>query len=154
VRWRAATRLPLHSFSAVPSTNQLAGTSWGASASTLRTSALALATPSGVAESSTSFGWGIKGVNVTCAGWQVTLCDPTWHVSCRSGVATLRTAMHLLLSLRILLSSSRSSYTNLIDTQLHSAMRLISGCLQPTQLSWLPHTGVSSPQYDRRPNYE
>jgi len=25
-----------------------------------------------------------------------------------------------------------------IDTQLHSAMRLISGCLQPTQLSWLP----------------
>ena len=97
---------------------------------------------------------GIKGGNVTCAGWQVTLCDPTWHVSCRSGVATLRTAMHLLLGLRILLSSSRSSYTNLIDTQLHSAMRLISGCLQPTQLSWLPHTGVSNPQYDRRPNYE
>jgi len=26
----------------------------------------------------------------------------------------------------------RSSYTNLIDAQLHSAMRLISGCLQPT----------------------
>ena len=33
---------------------------------------------------------------------------------------------------------SRSSYTNLIDTQLHSSMRLISGCLQPTQLLWLP----------------
>ena len=31
--------------------------------------------PSGVAESSTSFGWG-KGGNVTSAGWQVTLCDP------------------------------------------------------------------------------
>ena len=32
-----------------------------------------------------------------------------------------------------------SSYTNLIATQLHhSAVRLISGCLQPTQLSWLP----------------
>jgi len=31
--------------------------------------------------------------NVTSAGWQVTLCDPMWHVSSRSGVATLRTAI-------------------------------------------------------------
>jgi len=30
--------------------------------------------PSGVAKSSTSFGWG-KGWNVTSAGWQVTLCN-------------------------------------------------------------------------------
>jgi len=30
--------------------------------------------------SSTSFDWG-KGWNVTSAGWQVTLCDPIWHVS-------------------------------------------------------------------------
>jgi len=28
----------------------------------------------------------------------VTLCDPMWHVSSRSGVATLRTAIHLLLT--------------------------------------------------------
>jgi len=34
--------------------------------------------------------------------------------------------------------SSVDSYTNLIDTQLHSSMCLISGCLQLTQLSWLP----------------
>ena len=27
-----------------------------------------------------------------------TVCDPMWHVSSRSGVATLRTAMHLLLT--------------------------------------------------------
>jgi len=33
---------------------------------------------------------------------------------------------------------ARSSYTNLIVSQLHSSMRLISGCLQPTQHSWLP----------------
>ena len=33
---------------------------------------------------------------------------------------------------------ARSSYTNLFYTQLHSSMRLISGCLQPTQLSCLP----------------
>ena len=36
--------------------------------------------------------------NVTSAGWQVTLCDPMWHVSSRSGVVTLRTAIHLLLT--------------------------------------------------------
>jgi len=47
--------------------------------------------------SSTSFGWG-KGGNVTSAGWRVTLCDPVRHVSSRSGVATLRTAIHLLLT--------------------------------------------------------
>ena len=43
--------------------------------------------PSGVAKSSTSFDWG-KGWSVTSAGWQVTLCDPIWHVSSSSGVAT------------------------------------------------------------------
>ena len=53
--------------------------------------------PSGVAKSSTRFGWG-KGGNVISAGWQVTLCDRMWHVSSRSGVATLRTAMQLLLT--------------------------------------------------------
>jgi len=43
--------------------------------------------PSGVGKSSTSFGCG-KGWNVTSAGWQVTLCDPVWHVSSSSGEAT------------------------------------------------------------------
>ena len=52
-------------------------------------------------ESSTSFGWG-KGGNVTSAGWQVTPCDPTWHVSSHSGVTTLRTAIHLLLTYTVL----------------------------------------------------
>jgi len=32
-------------------------------------------------------GWG-KGENVTSAGWQVTLRDPTWHVNSRSGEAS------------------------------------------------------------------
>jgi len=40
----------------------------------------------------------ITGGNVTSAGWQVTLRDHVWHVSSRSGVATLRTAIHLLLT--------------------------------------------------------
>jgi len=35
-----------------------------------------------------------SGGNVTSAGW----CDPMWHASSRSGVATLRTAIHLLLT--------------------------------------------------------
>ena len=35
----------------------------------------------------TGFGWG-KGGNVTSAGWQVTLCDPIWHVSSCSGEAS------------------------------------------------------------------
>ena len=43
-----------------------------------------------------------KGGNVTSAGWQVTLCDPMWRVSSRSGVATLRTAIHLLLTYLLL----------------------------------------------------
>ena len=39
---------------------------------------------SGDAKSSTSFNWG-KGGKVTAAGWQVTLCDPIWHVISHSG---------------------------------------------------------------------
>jgi len=34
-------------------------------------------------------GWG-KGGNVTSAGWQVTLCDPVWHVTSRSGEAVCK----------------------------------------------------------------
>jgi len=45
-----------------------------------------------------------QGRNVTSAGWQVTLCDPILHVSSRSGVATLRTAIHLLLVTYLLYS--------------------------------------------------
>jgi len=41
--------------------------------------------PSGVAKSSTIYGWG-KGGKVTAAGWHITLCDPTWRVIPRSGV--------------------------------------------------------------------
>ena len=44
-----------------------------------------------------SFGWD-KGRNVTSAGWQITLCDPMWHVSSRSAVAALQTAIHLLIA--------------------------------------------------------
>ena len=44
----------------------------------------------------TVIGWG-KGGNVTSAGWQVTLCDPIWHVSSRSGaVLVAQTAIRFL----------------------------------------------------------
>jgi len=39
----------------------------------------------------------VKGGNVTSAGWQVTLCDPIWHVSSRSGVVLVtQTAIRFL----------------------------------------------------------
>jgi len=60
--------------------------------------------------------WG-KGGNVTSAGWQVTLCDPMWHVSSRSGVATLRTAIHLLLTYLLTDDPCKNVWTNL-DTVL------------------------------------
>ena len=45
---------------------------------------------------------------------------------------------------------ARSSYTSLIDTQFHSSVHLISGCLQPTQLSWLPVLSNVAPPSLRR----
>jgi len=43
-------------------------------------------------------GWG-KGGNVTSAGWQITLCDPIWHVSSRSGVVLVaQTAIHFFIA--------------------------------------------------------
>jgi len=65
--------------------------------------------PSGIAKSSTSFGWG-KGWNVTSAGWQVTLCDPLWHVSSSSGVAT--TVSELLYPSYFTLLFTTSRYCN------------------------------------------
>jgi len=63
-----------------------------------------------VAKSSTSFGWG-KGENVTSAGWQVTLCDPIWHVSSRCDEASWKLlysvpTYHLLTSLAALCSEN------------------------------------------------
>jgi len=53
--------------------------------------------PSGVAKSSTSFGWGKSG-KVTSAGWQVTLCDLIWHVISRSGVVISITNCYIRLT--------------------------------------------------------
>jgi len=78
---------------------KLAGTSWGASVTTLRTSALTLCYS--IAE----------------------YCCPVW---------------------------ARSSYTDLIDTKLHSSMHLISDCLQPRQLPWLPVLSNVAPPSLRR----
>ena len=54
--------------------------------------------PAEVAKSSTSFGWG-KGGKVTAAGWQVTLCDPIWHVISRSSVMILITNCYIRFTL-------------------------------------------------------
>ena len=57
--------------------------------------------PSGVAKSSTSFGWD-KGGKVTSAGWQVTLCDLIWHVISRSGVVISITNCYIRFTLPLL----------------------------------------------------
>jgi len=51
--------------------------------------------PSRVVKSSTSFGWG-KRWKVTAAKWQITLCDPLWHVISRSGVMISITNCYIL----------------------------------------------------------
>jgi len=57
--------------------------------------------PSGVAKSSTSFGWG-KGGKITSAGWQVTLCDLIWHVISRIGVVISITNCYIRFTLLLL----------------------------------------------------
>ena len=64
------------------------------------------------------------GGNVTSAGWQVTLCDPMWHVSSRSGVATLRTDLHLLLTYLFTYDKARRIFTY---SQLHTFNGPFSG---------------------------
>ena len=70
--------------------------------STLGQLSLASLLESGVAKSTTSFGWG-KGGNATSVGWQVTLRTPTWHVSSSSGEACCK----LLHSVNVLLPSQK-----------------------------------------------
>ena len=82
--------------------------------------------PSRVAKSSTSFGWG-KGGNFTSAGWQVTLCDPIWHVSSRSGVATLRTAIHLLLTYLPDLMDIGMNYRGRVTSKSYSLAKNLHG---------------------------
>jgi len=49
-----------------------------------------------VAKSSTSFGWDKDG-KVTAGWWQVTLCDPMWHVISRSDVVISITNCYILI---------------------------------------------------------
>ena len=49
-------------------------------------------------------GWG-KGGNITSAGWQVTLCDPIWHVSSRSAEALANSYTWLLTDYLLLLGT-------------------------------------------------
>ena len=65
--------------------------------------------PSGVAKSSTGFGWG-KGGKVTAAGWQVTLCNPIWHVISRSGVVKFTNCCTLFTLLYFTLNVSYSHH--------------------------------------------
>ena len=74
-----------------------------------------------IAKSSTSFGWG-KGGNVTSAGWQVTLCDPTRYVSSRSGVGGPACKLLYAYFTFTLLITNRKSHTGfrLVPTSMTS----------------------------------
>jgi hypothetical protein len=78
---------------------KLAGTSWGASAQTLKTTALALCYST------------------------AEYCSPVW---------------------------SRSSHTRLVDVQLNTSMRTITGTLRPTPVPWLPVLSNIPPPHLRR----
>ena len=69
---------------------------------------------------------------VTSAGWQVTLCDPMRHVSSRSGVATLRTVIHLLLTYITLHERFELKFSELKLTGVQS--NLARGRIVATQL--------------------
>jgi hypothetical protein len=79
--------------------SKLVGTTWGANASTMRSSALALCYSVGE------------------------YCAPVW---------------------------ARSAHTNLVDVQLNTTMRLITGTVQPTPLAWLPVLSNIEPPALRR----
>ena len=80
--------------------SKLAGTSWGAKAQTLKTTALALCYST------------------------AEYCAPVW---------------------------SRSSHAKLVDVQLNTSMRTITGTLRPTPLPWLPVlSNIPSPHLRRQ----
>ena len=65
---------------------------------------------------------------MTSAGWQVTLCDPMWHVSSRSGVATLRTAIHLLLRFVGFTFLSTAVFFSVTHSLFHSRLKTFLFC--------------------------
>jgi len=89
--------------------------------------------PAGVAESSTSFGWG-KGGKVTSAGWQVTLCDPIWRVISRSGVVISITNCYIRVYFTLLSPCStvvRNCYKGDVASQWEIAIFGHLGLLNP-----------------------
>ena len=76
-------------------------------------------------------GWS-NGGNVTSAGWQVTLCDPMWHVSSRRGaVLVAQTACYTLpyLALIIYLACRGCTWQGSVDGRLS---RIDCGCTKTT----------------------
>ena len=67
--------------------------------------------PSGIAKSSTSFGWG----KVTASGWQITLCDPIWHLISRSGGVTFKYELLSLFHLLTYLGWTQNSRDPMVE---------------------------------------
>jgi len=69
-------------------------------------------------------------------GWQVTLCDPIWHVSSSSGVAT---------SVSALLYPCYSSISERLDRQLLLGRRLFNFCLAHSSITTSFKSGQIAP---------
>ncbi|XP_063363549.1 uncharacterized protein LOC134652308 [Cydia amplana] len=77
------------------------------------------------------------------------LTGTTWGAN----AATLRTSALSLVFSTAEYSSAvwlNSAHTSLVDAQLHHTMRLISGCLKPTPIYWLPVLSHILPPHMRR----
>ena len=81
-------------------------------------------------------GWG-KGGNVTYAGWQVTLCDPIWHASSRSGaVLVAQTAIRFFaFTLHIYTHAQFTLHDNLIPISPSQTLILPSHLPPPSLIS-------------------
>jgi len=84
-----------------------------------------------------------KGGNVTSAGWQVTLYDPIWRVSSRSGVATLRTAIHLSLTYM-------AGHVSNLATKYENPTPIRSWVMSYNVSRWLPLKMHTRPLHMRR----
>jgi len=98
-----------------------------------------------------------QGGNVSSAGWQVTLCDPMWHVSSHSGVATLQTAIRLLLTylLAVGMYGVVGAGINLTNTDIICRRCRISFIVNFTLslLHWIPLDSRLATSYQCRLNY-
>ena len=87
--------------------------------------------------------WGKDG-NVTSAGWQVTLCDPIWHVSSRSG----ETSCSLLYSIYLTFLPLPNQLLLYCNTHLRKPSKWVIHILFSNQLLLYSNTRLRKPLFE------